>query len=294
MNKAWGPARFLKLTGLIGLVVCVALFVGVYFLIGSQINNKATINRLALRPAAGKYDGYDQELISGIKRESFFIDCPDGSKLHCWFYRVPGAAKVAIVNHGNAGNLANRMYLAKALTQFSMSVLLYDYRGYGVSSGSPSTDGILQDGLCAFDYVNKSLKYAPEQIILYGESIGTAVTVYVASHRPCAGIILQSPLASLPQVGRSLLPILWLYPDPVFAEPHLNNIEGIRSVKVPVLILHGERDEIIPFDHAKQIFASANEPKTLILLPHCGHNDMGLQDCALYNSALKSFLGSLK
>jgi len=90
------------------------------------------------------------------------------------------------------------------------------------------------------------------------------------------------------------VPFLTLYPDFVFAEPHRDNVAAVKSLHVPILIIHGEKDSIIVSQHGKEIFSSANEPKKLVLLPNCGHNDIGLKDSALFNTALKDFLLSLK
>jgi pimeloyl-ACP methyl ester carboxylesterase len=198
------------------------------------------------------------------------------------------------VSHGNAGNISNRIYLANALTRAGCSVLLYDYRGYGVSTGTPTITGILQDGLSVYDFAHDKLQYPAEKIILYGESIGTAVTCNIACNRQCEAVILQSGIGSLPSVGRHIFPILWLFPDSIVAEPHLDNVASVKTLHVPLLLCHGMVDNIVPFHESERMFASANQPKQLVLLPHCGHNDMGVYDTREFNDAICNFVAALK
>jgi pimeloyl-ACP methyl ester carboxylesterase len=214
--------------------------------------------------------------------------------LHCWFYRVSGSNKLAIVSHGNAGNIANRVYLAKVLTDAHCSVLLYDYRGFGLSGGIASIDGILQDGLTVYDYAHLQLGYPTEKIILVSESVGSAVALNLACQRKCAAIILESGMSSLPAVGKNLFKFLYLFPDFILAKPHLDNLSSVRSIHVPILFIHGKRDTLVPYQHSVQMFLNAQHPKYLVLLPNCGHNDMGVYDSAAFQGAIAKFIQSIK
>lgn len=175
----------------------------------------------------------------------------------------------------NAGNNAHRLYLAEALIKAKVNVLLYDYRGYGLSTGKSSLRGILEDGDAAYDYVRNKLHYAPSQIIIYGESIGTAVSCHVAAEHDCAGLILQSPIKSLPSAAKFVFVFMRMYPDFVFPEPQLDNLKLISQIKCPKLIMHGLKDQIVNSENSKILYDAAQDPKTLALLPECGHNDMG-------------------
>jgi fermentation-respiration switch protein FrsA (DUF1100 family) len=275
-------------------LIVFAIFAGIYCLIGSFLHDGNSVNRLVLSPAVGANRFYNLDLVPGAKKEVIDIATPDGNKLNAWLFKVPGSDKLTIVSHGNAGNISNRIYLANVLVPAGSSVLVYDYRGYGLSTGTPSIQGILQDGLTAYDYAHKQLGYPPDKILLYGESIGSAVTCNLACERSCAAVILQSGIASLPAAGRFVFPFLWLYPDFIFATPHLDNVQRVKDIHVPILLIHGKVDHIVAFQSSEKMFAAANEPKQLVFLPHCGHNDMGVQDTKLFYDAISHFVFQVK
>ena len=266
------------------------LVAAIYVTAVISFNNKLLVATLVLCPQIGNTPGIAASELSGVKRQNLFIDTPDGKKLHAALFELPGAKKFVVVNHGNAGNIENRLFIADALIKAKCSVLLYDYQGYGTSTGTSTVDSILQDGLTVYDYAQKELKQAPENMVIYGESIGSGVTCFVAQRRVCCSIILQSGLASLPAAGRSLFPMLWLIPDFLMAEPHLDNAQIVKSLHVPILIMHGEKDRTISVSQSKTIFQNANQPKTLVLVPDCGHNDMGYYDAEQFHSAIGRFL----
>ena len=269
------------------------IFSSIYTFAAFKLHDQSVVNFIVLRPQPpNRFYGLDQ--IPGIKRQTLYITCRDGSKLHCWLFRVPGSDKIVIVNHGNAGNISNRIYIASALTKAGCSALLYDYRGYGSSSGKPTIDGILQDGLTVYDYVHGELRYPSNKILLFGESIGSGVTTNLAANRSCAGVILESAIGSLPAVGKSLFPFLYLFPDLVFAQPTLDNVAAVKSIHVPILFMHGKRDTVVPYQHSQQMFANANEPKQLVLLSDCGHNDMGVQNTRQFHDVINQFIQSVK
>lgn len=271
-----------------------SIFLAIYGLFGWFINEPGNVDVIALRPQPGPNQYYDEDPIPGIKKESFFIKTSGGEKIHCWLFRVPGASDIGIVNHGNAGNVANRFYIANALTKAECSALLYDYRGYGISSGGrPTLSGILDDGLIVYDYVEHTMKYPSNKILLYGESIGTAVTCNTAVHRPCAGVILQSGITSLPEMGKKLFPMLNLYPTAFFPHPRLNNLNRIGHIKAPILLIHGKKDTIVPYDQSQKLYDRARGQKSLVFLNDCGHNDMGVQNTEQFQGAIKSFVAQI-
>jgi fermentation-respiration switch protein FrsA (DUF1100 family) len=286
-----GRAAIITSFSVLLVIVC-----GIYACIASALHSKATLSFLILRPGVGADEFYEQELVPGIKKQSLFVTAVDGSKLHAWLFKLPGSVskKLALVSHGNAGNLSNRIYLANALTKSGCSVLLYDYRGYGLSTGKCSIDNICDDGATMYKFATGDLGYKPNQIVLYGESIGTAVTCSVAANFPCAGVILQSGFSSLPSVGRHLFPVLMLFPDAIFAEPQFRDSDRVKELHVPILFLHGKLDHVVPFQDSELMFANANQPKSLVLLPDCGHNDMGVQNATEFHGAIGGFIKSLR
>jgi fermentation-respiration switch protein FrsA (DUF1100 family) len=255
--------------------------------------DESLASSLALHPTEGS------EIVlgdmPGIKKCSvIFAPAADGSKLSVWTFSSPENSKLAIVSHGNAGNNSNRLYLVRALSKAGLNVLLYDYRGFGQSTGKPTLKGILEDGDSIYEFATRKLAYAPENIVLYGESIGTAVTCHLAAKHYNAGIILQSPILSLPAAAKFVFLLLRVFPDSIFPQPRLNNQELIAHIHAPILFLHGLKDRIVSPDNSKVLWSEANQPKTLVFLPSCGHNDMGLLDGDLFNSSITKFINSLK
>jgi len=274
-------------------LVSFATFTGAYLALASILNSQSIMQPILLRPDVGTTEYYDRASIAGVKRTDLYIPAADGKKMHAWLFSLPDANKIAIVNHGNAGNISYRMHIAKALLKAGCSVFMYDYRGYGLSTGSATMNGILDDGITVYNYVRNTLKYDDKHIILYGESIGSGVTCHIASLRSCLGVIIQSGLASIPSTARAQIPLLSIFPDIVFAQPHFANAEALSKIHIPVLLIHGKLDHTVAPGESAKMFAIANEPKTLIWLDHCGHNDIGDQDSQLFHESIENFVRTL-
>lgn len=245
---------------------------------------------VVLRPF-GPNGHYDSVRKIPTCREHFIV-MPNAEKLHAWHFRIPNAKRLVIVHHGNAGNVTHRMYLANAAIMCGAAVLLYDYRGYGLSTGKPSLAGLLEDGQAAYDFAVTELGYTPDQIVNLGESVGTGVACRLASEKPSAALVLQSPVASLPAVARAGVFLFGAYPDVLFPEPHFDNVAQIKRVHVPVLLLHGKKDRLVPYSHSQQILANAHDPKHLELFEDAGHNDMPAGQ-PQYQRVLSGFLAAL-
>jgi fermentation-respiration switch protein FrsA (DUF1100 family) len=236
---------------------------------------------------------YDTKAIDGVACENVYFPSANGKNLHAWMFALPGATKTMLVSHGNGGNLTYRQGLVSLLLQAGASVLVYDYQGYGKSEGRPSVAGICADGMAAYNYLTEKRNIAPKDIIIFGESIGTGVACYIASQKPCAGIILQSPYTSMPAIAREKMPLMRLYPDFLMPSPKLDNLSVLEQAHPPLLLIHGAKDEIIPVAHSEQLFKQALDPKRFIRMPDAGHNDIYTVDSDQYESALKEFVHSL-
>lgn len=241
------------------------------------------------------------DLSSEIKKVENYCHCqfsdvyfkaPDGENLHGWCFAIPGATKTILFSHGNGGNIQNRLALCPLLLKTGCSVFLYDYEGYGKSS-PPSLPAICQDGVAAFDYLVQNRHLRPADIVLYGESIGCGVTSELSRERQSGGIILQSPFTSMRDCACDKLPLLRLYPACSFPPPLLDNLQIMRSTHAPLLIIHGMKDSILPYNCSERIAAQAKEPITLVLLPNAGHNDIYSQDLQLTFSAVEKFIAHL-
>lgn len=264
-----------------------------YLLVGMTLFSPL-YGMVVFQPSWGTNSLYRIHNILGAQREEYFFPTAGGLKLHGWFFRLPKSSKVVVVNHGNAGDITNRLFLAKGLLSCGVSVFLYDYRGYGLSQGEPSLDGIVDDGLAAYDFVRDKLGYIPSNIILCGESLGSGVACQVCHDRPSAGLILKSAYTSLPRVAQHGIRWLCAYPEWCFPAPHFDNLAILRSHHPPLLLLHGEQDRLIPVEHAQELFQSASQHKTLVVFPHAAHNDIGEVDADEYSKALHGFFASVK
>ncbi len=219
----------------------------------------------------------------GLAADVLSIESPD-ARLHGWWIHGSGRRAVLFF-HGNAGNISHRLERARLLGELGLDIVLVDYRGYGESSGRPSEAGLYADGeaiyRCATDR-----GFRPEQIILFGESLGSAVALETALRHPCAAVILETPFLSIPAMARAIYPFL-----PGFLiRTRFDNETKIAGLSVPKLIVAAERDEIVPPEHARRLFELARPPKELYVIPGASHNDTYIAGGSQYRDTLKSFL----
>jgi abhydrolase domain-containing protein 17 len=180
-------------------------------------------------------------------------------------YLPNSQAKYTILySHGNASDLGDLRPTFDRLHRWGFSVLAYDYRGYGTSNGSPSENNVYQDADVAYAYLTKELKILPQQIIIYGQSVGGGAATELAAKHPVAGLILESTFTSAFRV---------VVPFPILPFDKFTNRDKLRKVRCPVLVMHGEADDIIPLQHGQRLYASAPEPKQFLSIPGAGHND---------------------
>ena len=221
--------------------------------------------------------------------EDVWFTASDGVKLHGWFISAPGSHAVVLWCHGNAGNVIHRLAHAAPLYQRGISVFLFDYRGYGRSRGTPSEPGLARDALAAYNVLVEQRGVPPERIVLFGESLGAAVAGDLAAQRRCAGLILESPFPSVAAVARAHygLPLNWLL------RARYPLAERLPRVHAPVLVLHGDRDDIIPLALGRRVFEAARQPKDWYLIAGAGHNDTFLIGGSAYFDRLAEFIRSL-
>ncbi len=192
----------------------------------------------------------------------------DGIELSGLWMPAEAPRGVLVYAHGNAGNLSHRIPTAMAWREhLKVSILLFDYRGYGRSQGSPSEEGIFLDTLAAFHEAQRLGQLAP---ILLGRSLGTVPVIRVAAQEEARGLILDSPLASAAAMARRVLPLPGIG---YLATFRLDNLTQIEKVTCPLLVMHGEFDEVVPLEQGRQVYEAAPDPKTFILLKGMGHND---------------------
>lgn len=194
--------------------------------------------------------------------EDLTLATQDGERLHAWFLPAAGEARGALLlSHGNAGTIEDRIELARFFVEARVAVLLYDYRGYGLSSGSPSEAGTYADARAAWKELVERRGFAPERILLYGESLGGGVATELATEVKSAGLVLHDTFTSLDDAAAFHYP--WL-PVRLLLRSHYDNLSKIGRVSTPVLVVHSPQDEVIPFAQAERLFAAAAEPKELL------------------------------
>jgi hypothetical protein len=222
----------------------------------------------------------------GLLHREVELATEDGERLHAWFFPREGAAGAVLVCHGNAGNIEGRIELARAFLELGWAVLLFDYRGYGKSSGSPGEEGTYRDAEAAHEHLTRAEGFAAERVLLYGESLGAAVALELALRRPCAALVAESGFTSLPDVAAEVYPFL---PTRLLARIRYDNRSKIGRLAVPLLLLHSPADELVSFAHAERLFAAAREPKELVRTGG-GHNDGGFLLRAEWRATVGEFL----
>jgi fermentation-respiration switch protein FrsA (DUF1100 family) len=227
-------------------------------------------------------------VLAGV--QEVVIETEDGIRLGGWFLPAPGGGRgpAVLVCNGNAGNRALRAPLAAALSRAGLSVLLFDYRGFAGNPGRPSEDGLAADARAAQAWLSARPEVDPGRVAYLGESLGAAVALRLAVERPPAALVLRSPFTSLADVGRLHYP--WLPVGLLLADRYASAARVARLV-VPVLVVAGERDTIVPAALSRRLYDAAPAPKRFVLVPGADHNDAVLLDG---DQTVAEILGFLK
>lgn len=223
---------------------------------------------------------------SGLDFESVELETSDGETLHGWWIPHQRARGVVLFHHGNAGNISHRLESLRIFHGLGLSVLIYDYRGYGRSTGKPSESGLAHDAEAAWKWLVEERGIAPERIVLFGRSMGAAVAARLARDVGAAGLIVESAFTSVPDIGAELywwLPVRWL------SRLQFATADYVADADMPVLVIHSSEDEIIPFEHGRRIHEAAPEPKTLMEI-HGDHNTGFLISGERYRRGLDAFV----
>jgi fermentation-respiration switch protein FrsA (DUF1100 family) len=221
-----------------------------------------------------------------LRASDVWLNTSDGVRIHSWW--IPQDSPwVTLHLHGNAGNITHRFLIYREIQAAGSAILAVDYRGYGKSDGKPTESGVYRDADAAYDHLLK-IGYRPEQIVVHGESLGTAVAVDLASRRPCAGVVLEAPFTSAGDVAETIVPVIGRVLIRSF-----DSRAKIGRVHVPILVVQGDRDEVIPPRLGQVLFAAANQPKDFWLVHSAGHNDIWEVAGTSYPARLRSFYASL-
>ncbi len=228
----------------------------------------------------------------GLPFEEIVLDVEPGVKVHGWFIKAAKDPAVATVlfSHGNAGNIADRLDRVLSLRDLGADFFLYDYRGYGRSSGDPDEEGTYRDGRAAYDYLVNDRGIDPARIVLMGESLGCAISIQLALDRQAAGLVIEAPFASIAHMANAVYPFL---PLGSLVRTRYDNLAKISQLKMPLLVVQGTQDEIIPVAQGRMVFDAAPEPKRFLAIEGARHNDVYVIGGEGYRRALSEFITRL-
>ncbi len=241
------------------------------------------VDSMIFQPSAG-VDLTPEEL--GIEAEELFLQAEDGVRIHAWWLPSAGATRGLLFLHGNAGNGSHRLPNAARLAALGTHVLLLEYRGYGLSEGRPTEEGVYADARAGLRHLVRERRVPEDRVVLFGRSLGGAVAVEVAVGRSPAGLILESTFPSAADVAASF-----------FGRPIGRLVRGrfdvaskIGRVQAPLLFFHGDRDEVVSYSLGRRLFERAREPKAFETLHGAGHNDTVDVGGAPYFARIRDFL----
>lgn len=243
----------------------------------------------------------------GFEHTELALVAADGVKLHGWMIAAapgsggspgtsqagdsrPGGAPAnkgaVLVCHGNAGNVSNCIGIAGAFRALGYAVLLFDYRGYGMSEGRPDERGTYLDAETAWAHLIEVEGFAPERVAIFGQSLGGGVASHLAREVRPGALIVENAFTSAPELGAELYRLL---PVKLLIRARYPTLENLAASDVPKLVIHTPEDDIVPFAHGERLFASAREPKEM-LVTGGGHNDGGFLQEARWREAVRAFL----
>lgn len=263
----------------------------VYLALAPRFAHK--VYRPMLFKALPMAEDFPAPTVNRIKADEFQLVGRGGEKTVGWYFRLPGASHTVIFSHGNGGNMSTKLALIEGLLTVGLSVLAYDYSGYGKSTGLPDTAKVCENAMDAYEFLVRQNAVKPEEIILYGESLGGAVSADLASKRSVCALIIQSAFLSLEEIAKEKMPLLQLYPEWLFPEPRLNTGRALEKLSLPLLIMHAVDDPVVPYRHGQRLFERAQEPKRFVSIEVEGHSNFHAEEQELFCAAIKSFLSEL-
>lgn len=219
-----------------------------------------------------------------------YFEASDGVRLNAWWMPAQAGRPTVLYFHGNGGSLSTMDHTLGHLRKADFGALVLDYRGYGLSTGRPSEPGLYCDGLAAYDYLRKQGVPA-DHLLIHGQSLGGGVATYVAENRACAGLILESTFTSFPAVAAKVcgggIPGRLAY---LAVHTQFPSKQRLAKIHVPVLVIHGQQDELIPYSMGKALHAALPKGQSeLWLVPGAGHNNLRVTAGSEYSRRLGRF-----
>lgn len=218
--------------------------------------------------------------------EKVVLNTEDGLKLSGWYVPADKPTGTVLMCHGNAGNITHRLDTINILNEMNLNCLVFDYRGYGLSQGTPTEEGTYLDAMAAWEYLTKRKGFSPDEIIIFGRSLGAAIASKLALKTNPRSLVLESAFTSYVDIGKKFYPYL---PVRLFAKYKYPTIDHVRQVSCPVLFIHSRNDELIPFEFSLRLYDAAKEPKEFVEIIGC-HNDGFLFSGDLYKQGWLDFI----
>ncbi|NQT95718.1 MAG: alpha/beta hydrolase [Candidatus Omnitrophica bacterium] len=197
-----------------------------------------------------------------LEFEDLYLKTSDNIDINGWFIPNEKAKSTLLFFHGNGGNISHRLEKISFLHKMDLNIFIIDYRGYGKSKGKPNETGLYRDAEAAYQYLLKKKNIPAENIILYGESLGGAVAVEIASKHKVKAVITEDTFTSVKEMSKIVYPFLPTF----FLYTKFDSLSKIKDIKVPKLIIHSTGDEIVPFELGQKLFNEASEPKEFLKL----------------------------
>jgi hypothetical protein len=222
----------------------------------------------------------------GIEFENVTLETADGVKLNSWYIPAKDAVMTMLFCHGNGGNMMHRLDSINLFNKLGLNCFIFDYRGYGQSEGKTTEQGTYTDAMAAYKWLTETKKISPEEIIIFGRSLGGSVAAYVAERMKVRALVIESCFTSYVDMGKKLYPYM---PVRWFARFNYDTIGYLKKVRNPVMIIHSRNDEIIPFEFGLELYDAAGEPKEFVEIGG-SHNDGFLVSDEIYRGAWKKWI----
>jgi len=261
-------------------MVAVALLI---LFAGALIGLLPMIERRSIYFPTAAYEAAPEDF--GLRAETLEITSAGGVRLAGWWIR--GSGRTALLYfHGNGGNISHRLERTKMLVEnLGLEVFLVDYRGYGRSTGSPGEAGLSADGEAIYEAA-RARGFSPEQIAIFGESLGAAVAIETALHKPARALLLEAPFLSIPKMAKTIYPFL----PSLLVRTKFDNEVKIRRIGIPKLVVAAEKDDVVPFEQTRRLFEVAAEPKQFFVIRGAAHNNTYIVGGREYLEVWKGFL----
>jgi fermentation-respiration switch protein FrsA (DUF1100 family) len=243
--------------------------------------------RAIYRPTKAATRDFLPITVPGIEVEEVWLDAADGVRVYAWFVDSVDTNRAMLYFHGNSGNIFDRRDWILSLAGLGVDVMVIDYRGYGLSEGSPTEPGLYADAEAAYRYLADARGVPTERIVVYGKSLGGGPACEVArrhgpggrirqrpGRRGCAGLILMSAFTNIPDMANRVVPVI---PAGWFTRERFDNLRKVAEIETPKLIIHSRADELVPFRMGEALYEAAAEPKRCLWFDEGGHSGLCFQ-----------------